>query len=159
MAKYQLLKEHYIGVALMPAGTEIDTADPAFKDFVPSMYTAPLDAAGEKAIDEVAKRRKLRPAKPVEVGFAMNGDIPADDPRVNQAGGPAMGYSVSTPGLSAVGPEAAEHTVPRVGDMQVASDSGRLERERDRTEREDNPAKAPPSAPEHAGPRGNPAKK
>lgn len=135
MAKYQLLVDHYIGVGLVPAGTIIDTSDPAYANFEPSMHTAGVDGEGEREIEKRAKRRRRDPVSALSTSFAPNGDVKAED----VPGNPAPNtYSVSTPGSSHV-PVTGGTPAPRVGEIEVASDAAR-ETDQDREQRDREPA-------------------
>jgi hypothetical protein len=117
MAKYQLLVDHYIGQALVPAGTEIDTSEPAYANFKPSMHTAGVDHEGKQEVERRAKRRRRDPVQALPTGFAPNGDVRAEDVPGNPA---PVTYSVSTPGQAHIPPTGGT-PAPRVGDIEVAS--------------------------------------
>lgn len=120
MAKYQLLADHYIGEALVPAGTIIDTSEPAFAKFKPSMHTAGADAAGEAEVKRRADRRRRDPVQALPANFAVdNGYVRAEDVPGNPA--PAT-YSVSTP--TPVMPSGGP-AVPRIGEIEVSSEAAK----------------------------------
>lgn len=121
MAKYQLLVDHFIGAGIVPAGTVIDTSEPAYANFEPSMHTAGVDSAGEAEIDKRSKRRRRDPVSALSTSFAPNGDVRAEDVPGNPA---PLTYSVSTPGQSHVPPTGGT-PAPRVGEIEVSSADGR----------------------------------
>jgi hypothetical protein len=117
MAKYQLLVDHFVGEALVPAGTEIDTDEPRFANFRPSMHTAGVDPEGKRRVNEQAERRRIDPVHALPTGFALNGDVRPEDVG---APPPPFTYTNTTPGQYAV-PTGDSGVVQRVGEMEVAA--------------------------------------